>query len=135
VNVVPPMIADFPSNAICECGHAYLSHGSSTHYCFAPVDGKYCQCPSFRLAKIEKNLTLVREAIKTRWKIVDRAKAEVEEIARKFIPDYHFLDYRVSNFWECDKSPIGWCVFKLEEKYGNLHPTHCKFCGQPVERK
>jgi hypothetical protein len=78
---------------------------------------------------------LARELIGSHWRAIDRAQSEVNEIAKLVIPDFHFLDYAVSNFWECDKSPIGWCVFKLEEIGGALRKTHCRYCGGPVERK
>lgn len=57
---------------------------------------------------------------------------EASDIAKQHIPDYHFLDYRVSTFWTCDDSPIGMCVFKLND---NCQPTSCRYCGGPTERK
>ncbi len=58
----------------------------------------------------------------------------VQLLARTLIPDFHFMDYKVSNFWECERSPIGWCVFELDE--GRFHiDCVCRYCGDPVERK
>lgn len=38
----------------------------------------------------------------------------------------------IDDFWGCEKSPIGWCVYdKVED------PAHdsCVFCGEPEKRK
>ena len=58
----------------------------------------------------------------------------IEDVARAHIKDYHFLDYKVSDFWTYEKSPIGMCVFKLHEGRFDLNCT-CRYCGDPVERK
>ncbi len=65
----------------------------------------------------------------------DGLTADVEQIAREAIHDYHFLNYRVSDFWTCDASPVGMCVFTLEERNGRLVEDVCRYCAQPVERK
>ena len=64
--------------------------------------------------------------------------SEINHLAKEAIPDFHFLDYRVSEFWTCDQSPIGMCLFILD--YDNGHPykhymTECRYCGGPTERK
>lgn len=79
--------------------------------------------------------TGIQRAIREKYDAIRHIEGEIEAIARQWVPGYHFLDYKVSNFWTCEQSPIGWCVFRLEERYGGLRPTTCKFCGQPVERK
>ena len=68
--------------------------------------------------------------------VIEHHEGEIESIAREHVPDYHFMDYKLSNFWGCDESPVGWCVFALDENSGKLTiDSRCKFCGQPVERK
>jgi len=57
---------------------------------------------------------------------------KIENIVRKIIPDYHFLDFSVSTFWTCNKSPVGMCVFILDN-VGRR--TICRYCEEPVERK
>jgi hypothetical protein len=67
-----------------------------------------------------------------------RALYDVEQLARQAIPDFHFLTHKVSNFWHCEKSPIGWCVWKLEDEAGNGlkdHQWRCWYCGGGVSRK
>lgn len=56
----------------------------------------------------------------------------VRDVAESLIPDFHFMDHEVSLRWRCDKSPIGMCVFRLNE---NGQKTYCRYCGGPVERK
>ena len=65
---------------------------------------------------------------------IDSCNHQINEIARKHIPDFHFLDHKVSTFWDCDKSPIGMCVWNLDEGRFNNN-CHCRYCGGPVERK
>ena len=60
------------------------------------------------------------------------AWGDIEVLARKLVPDYHFLDFRVSTFWSCEKSPVGMCVFKLTDLG---RETVCRYCGDPLERK
>jgi hypothetical protein len=63
---------------------------------------------------------------------IDAAEHTMNTIAKEHIPDFHFLDYAVSNFWPCDTSPIGMCVFKIDE---NGRKTDCRYCGGPTVRK
>lgn len=63
---------------------------------------------------------------------IDMANSRISELAKQAIPDFHFLDHQVSTFWICEKSPIGFCVFLIDDR-GRL--TECRYCGGPVERK
>ena len=76
--------------------------------------------------------TEARETIRMHRIIRDEANASIDDIARAHIPDFHFLDHRVSTFWTCDGSPIGMCVFLLNDRG---HATECRYCGGPEERK
>lgn len=78
----------------------------------------------------------IQAAIERQRMIRDQATAEIDRIAKAHIPDFHFLDHRVSTFWKCDRSPIGWCVFNLRVDNGyRIIETTCRYCGGPVERK
>ena len=66
-------------------------------------------------------------------KITD-AEMVITSIAETAIPSYHFLNHKVSTFWDCEKSPVGKCVWDISEK-GFHNDCHCYYCGQPVERK
>ena len=76
------------------------------------------------------------EQAKTEVKRLERVRqiawGDIEALARKLVPHYHFLDYRVSTFWSCEKSPVGMCVFKLNDLG---RETVCRYCGDPLERK
>jgi hypothetical protein len=76
-------------------------------------------------------------AIRAKIMAIDMFNNEIDRIAKKFIPEFYFLDHKVSRTWHCELSPIGMCVNKL---YYNglgagLHELECIFCGQPSERK
>ncbi len=72
--------------------------------------------------------------IKDYQTLIDKANLEINNIAYKVIHDFHFLEYKVSTFWTCEESPIGMCVWELDE--GRFHlGCHCRYCGGPVERK
>lgn len=68
------------------------------------------------------------------WQRVWDQHAEIDRIAKQHIPDFHFLNHKVSNFWRCEKSPIGWCVWDISEHGFNLDCI-CHYCKGPVERK
>lgn len=74
----------------------------------------------------------IAATIKSIARRIEKDQQAIKDIAKEHIPDFHFLDYSVSTFWECKKSPIGMCVFNLSD-HGNR--TDCRYCGQPVERK
>jgi len=79
----------------------------------------------------------IRAKLKGLLKLVYEHRQEIADIAKEHIPDFHFLDDRVKEcsygfFWDCEESPIGVCVFRLDD-YGR--ETSCRYCGGPVERK
>lgn len=80
-----------------------------------------------------------REAIANRIKgyrnSIDTLNSAINELAKLYIKDFHWMDYKVSTFWECEESPIGMCVFKIEECRSVFIPTYCRYCHGPVERK
>jgi hypothetical protein len=41
-------------------------------------------------------------------------------------------DAWVSREWDCDKSPIGWCIMDWEDDWGE---PCCVYCGDAEERK
>ena len=62
---------------------------------------------------------------------IDEIKNAINNIAKHYISDFHFLDYEVSTFWRCHKSPIGMCVFPVSKNID----IGCRYCGKPMERK
>lgn len=78
-------------------------------------------------------------AIRQRCRQIGNLRKEVREIAQLFLPSFYSLDQQIiigdDWVWDCEKSPIGVCVFQREELAGRLAPTTCIFCNEPTERK
>ncbi len=74
----------------------------------------------------------IAETIVKKQRAIEVLKREIRDLAKEHIPDFHFLDYAVSTFWKCEASPIGMCIFRLNERG---QPTTCRYCNDPVERK
>jgi hypothetical protein len=62
-------------------------------------------------------------------------QSDIDNIAHEHIADFHFCDYQASTFWDCEKSPIGMCVFSV--RFDGMHRSlgDCRYCGEPTERK
>jgi hypothetical protein len=73
-----------------------------------------------------------RATIQAKVRSIEQLKTEIDDIAKAAIPDFHFMNHRVSTFWTCDKSPIGVCVFRINDQ-GSV--CGCYFCHNPIERK
>lgn len=65
---------------------------------------------------------------------IEATNRKINKIAKLYIPEFHFLNHRVSNFWKCDASPIGWCVWDISKRGFHID-CQCYFCKGPVERK
>ena len=79
----------------------------------------------------------IRAKLNMLLKSIYEHRQEIDDIAKEYIADFHFMDFMIKEcsygfFWDCDKSPIGVCVFKCDE-YGRVR--ECRYCGGPVERK
>lgn len=75
---------------------------------------------------------VARRLIEEMSRHIEGCHSVVRDVAKAHIPDFHFLDYEVSLFWKCEQSPIGMCVFRLDDRG---RQTSCRYCGGPVERK
>lgn len=75
-----------------------------------------------------------REEIQELRRQIEVREQAIKDLAKEHIPEFHFLNHRVSNFWNCDKSPIGWCVWDISHKGFNIDCS-CHYCKGPVERK
>jgi len=87
------------------------------------------------MSELTPTQKMCAERIRQKQRYIDYLKYEIDEIAKKFILDFCFLDHSVSTFWGCEKSPIGMCVFNRELWHGALRNTECRYCGDPEERK
>lgn len=71
--------------------------------------------------KLEDARKSLEEAQHALWKVEN-------EVAWNICPEGHnHTQLAISSEWECEKSPIGWCVFE--------HHSDCLFCHEPQERK
>ncbi len=61
-------------------------------------------------------------------------RMEVEAVCCYAINDWHHMTHQVSDFWPCDKSPVGMCVWDISERGFHID-VECRYCGDPVERK
>lgn len=59
-------------------------------------------------------------------------KPFVPEDVQNVSPGLIFDWYPISTFWNCQKSPIGCCMYSKNED--RAHDS-CLFCGEPEERK
>lgn len=65
---------------------------------------------------------------------IEQSRRMIDDLAKQSIPDFHFMSHKVSDFWSCDLSPIGRCVWDISEN-GYNKGVDCMFCHQPTERK
>jgi hypothetical protein len=79
-----------------------------------------------------KENEVLRSQIEWHNSVAEFHMQAIDKLAAAHVKDFHFLDHKVSTFWDCDKSTIGMCVFKLDD-WGR--PTSCIYCHGPVERK
>ena len=63
---------------------------------------------------------------------IDVLNQHINDYAKLYIPDFHFMSHKVSTFWRCSGSPIGMCVFRIDN---NGIIRECYYCGGQQERK
>jgi len=71
---------------------------------------------------------LKRIIIRSKQTEISRLRREVDSCAKSVIPDFNPVFHFVGEFWDCDKSPCGVCVFDKETRA-------CLFCSGGVDRK
>ena len=74
----------------------------------------------------------IASLIRSKRQQMERLQNEINVLAEQHIPDFNALDHQVSTFWSCNESPIGMCVFTLDDMG---RPEGCRYCGQPPERR
>lgn len=73
----------------------------------------------------------VKESLDACNTIIERLNAVKGQIYRKAIPGYHFMTYNIPGEWKCGKSPIGTCVYHINDTWKD----DCIYCNDPIERK
>lgn len=82
--------------------------------------------------KVDSTAKGCRASIQAAWRAIEAHKASVDDLAKMYVEGFHFLNDAVSMFWTCDESPIGMCVFRLDDQG---RKQNCRYCNGPVERK
>jgi len=82
--------------------------------------------------KIKKKLSKIEYMKGTMTGIENKIKIMVVAEVRKTHPDIKPLDIRCPFFWECEKSPFGYCVYDI---WKDPAMDNCIYCGEPYKRK
>ena len=82
--------------------------------------------------ELKEKLSELANAKKTAIGIQSKIEGMVAATVHKDHPDIAPHDIHCPFFWECKKSPFGYCVYNL-----NKDPVmdNCLYCGEPYERK
>lgn len=76
-----------------------------------------------------------KERIENLYNNISTLQAELKEIVRPYVEkdeDMWFIDFICIPHWDCEKSPVGWCVYNKEK---DAAWDNCIFCGLAYERK
>lgn len=84
---------------------------------------------------VDSRRYLIRQRIKDRIRQKEFMDSEIRQIVRQYISEFHFMDHKLSEFWDCDESPVGMCVFNLDDRGHVMGDEGCRYCGLPEERK
>ena len=76
-------------------------------------------------------LSNVASLIRDRQKQLAVIDYEIDQIAEKHFEDYSPFIHLIGR-WECEKSPLGLCVYDREKDPAS---DGCIFCKNPHERK
>lgn len=83
-----------------------------------------------RLEKLESELSTLKINLKNMERNINNYKTEL------VIKDKHFdknsVSLEFSNFWECQTSPTGYCVY---DRYSDYSCDSCIYCGEPNDRR
>lgn len=63
---------------------------------------------------------------------IDNLTLTRTNLIKKAWPDFDWMVHRVTMFWECPTSPIGYCIYN---GYEDRAFDNCLFCHEPHERK
>lgn len=71
-------------------------------------------------------------AVKNLEKHMDYLRLTRREVLKEAWPEYEPMWHVVEVFWDCPKSPFGYCAY---DKVDDPAWDTCLFCGEPYERK
>lgn len=73
----------------------------------------------------------LREKIDHLHKMVRHIQSEIHHIAKKELGTMDVVFIEVSDFWKCNISPIGWCIYRAVPFSSK---SRCLFCDDKSER-
>ena len=85
-----------------------------------------------KITEIENGL----KGIEILNKYKDETKTKVDKLVALMVQrdfwDIAADDIHCPFYWECEKSPFGWCVYNID-----IDPAEdqCIYCGEPLERE
>lgn len=69
----------------------------------------------------------IAKLLKIKRELINKTSDEIDSVILANIPDFSILKHRVSLFKECEKSPIGMCVWNLINC--DINSTcKCRYC-------
>ena len=71
------------------------------------------------------------ERIQNLKKKIREIEFDIDDILDKYVGEDEGQWHRVSMFWECTESPVGYCVYT---KWEDPLSDNCVYCHQPHER-
>lgn len=110
-----------------RCGQAHF-HTLGNEETLPPEDG----CPVGEVID-QQIATNCKNDIRGMLEAISEAHSEIHSVLDRFVGEGEGQWFTVGEgFWECEKSPVGICVYhKIHDR---AHDS-CIFCGEPEERK
>ena len=98
-----------------------------------PLDKNLVTKIKWELDSVEKEtLSMLKSSVKKSKDLYDSCKRKYERYERLLIGSLPIEeDLYDSEEWDCELSPIGRCIYKVED----CGESTCIFCGEPEERK
>ena len=85
--------------------------------------------------ELEKEYKIAKAAYEKAKEIYVAADRQMQEYEKHLCSKILDIDedcLEISHYWECSKSPVGSCVYNIEE---DCYRDNCLFCHEPEERK
>ena len=98
-----------------------------------PLDKNLVTKIKWELDSVEKEtLSMLKSSVKKSKDLYDSCKRKYERYERLLIGSLPIEeDLYNGEEWDCELSPIGRCIYKVED----CGESTCIFCGEPEERK
>ena len=85
-----------------------------------------------KIKGIEDGLAGIKILDELKYNLQDLIEELIVKTVQKDFPEIGSTDIHCPFFWECEKSPFGWCVY---DPVNDPAMDECLYCGDPYERK